>query len=46
MGLEELALAVKARVVDLEAANVENKNRIEELLEELAGSTEEGDDHL
>ena len=33
-GLEELALAVKARVVDLEAANVENKNRIEELLEE------------
>lgn len=46
MDLEALAMAVKARVVDLEKANVDNKNRIEELLEELAGSTEEEDDHL
>jgi hypothetical protein len=46
MDLEALALAIKARVVDLEKANVDNKNRIEELLEELAGSTEELDDHL
>ena len=46
MDLEALALAVKARVVDLEKANVDNKNRIDELLEELAGATEEEDDHL
>lgn len=46
MDLEALALAVKARVVDLEKANVENKTRIDELLEELAGATEEQDDHL
>ena len=46
MELEKLALAVKQRVVDLEKANVENKARIEELLEELAGSTAEEDDHL
>jgi len=46
MDLEQLALAIKARVVDLEKANVDNKNRIEELLEELAATTEEEDDHL
>ncbi len=46
MDLEALALSIKARVVDLEKANVDNKNRIEELLEELAGATEEEDDHL
>ena len=41
MDLEALALAIKANVVELERMNVENKNRIEELLAELAGSTEE-----
>ena len=46
MDLETLAKAIKARVVELEAMNVDNKNRIAELLEELAGSTEEKDDHL
>ena len=46
MDLEALALAIKARVVELEAMNVANKNRIEELLEELACQTAEGDDHL
>lgn len=46
MDLEALAIAIKARVTELEAINVENKNRIEELLEELARSTEEEDDHL
>lgn len=38
MDLEELARSIKARVVDLERMNVENKTRIEELLEELAAS--------
>ena len=46
MDLEALAKAIKARVVELEAMNVENQNRIEELLNELAGATEEEDDHL
>lgn len=46
MDLEALAKAIKARVAELEAMNVENKNRIEELLNELAGATEEEDDHL
>ena len=46
MDLEALAIAIKARVTELEAMNVENKNRIEELLNELAGATEEEDDHL
>jgi hypothetical protein len=46
MDLEALALTIKSRVEDLEAMNVENKNRIEELLEELAKQTEEQDDHL
>jgi len=46
MDLETLAKSIKARVIELEAMNVENKNRIEELLEELAGTTEEEDDHL
>ena len=46
MDLEALALTVKSRIEDLEKMNVENKNRIEELLEELAGQTEEQDDHL
>lgn len=46
MDLETLALAVKARVAELEQANVDNKSRIEELLEELAHTTEEEDDHL
>ena len=46
MGLEELAMAVKARVVDLEEANIHNKNRIAELLDVLAKTTEEEDDHL
>jgi hypothetical protein len=42
MDLEALALAIKARVVDLEKANFDNKNRIEE----LAATTEEEDDNL
>lgn len=46
MDLEALAIAIKARVTELEAMNVENKNRIEELLNELADATEEEDDHL
>ena len=46
MDLEALAKAIKDRVTELEAMNVENKNRIEELLNELAGETEEEDDHL
>lgn len=46
MDLEALALAIKAKVVELERMNIENKARIEELLEELAGSSEEEDDHL
>lgn len=46
MDLESLALAVKTRVVELEAMNDANKNRIEELLEELARQMAEGDDHL
>lgn len=46
MDLEALALAIKARIVELERINVENKVRIEELLEELAGRSEEEDDHL
>jgi bifunctional DNA-binding transcriptional regulator/antitoxin component of YhaV-PrlF toxin-antitoxin module len=37
MDLEALALAIKARVIELEAVNVENKNRIQELLEEKDG---------
>lgn len=35
MDLEELALAVKARVVDLEKANVDNKAHIADLLEQI-----------
>lgn len=46
MDLEGLALSIKKRIDDLERMNVENKARIEELLEEMAGATEEEDDHL
>lgn len=46
MDLEALALSIKARIVDLEKANIDNKNRIEELLEELAKTTGEEDDYL
>ena len=45
MDLEALALAVKARVVELEKSNVDNKNRIQELLEELASPDPRGPDH-
>ncbi len=42
----DFGFSIQARVVELEAMNVANKNRIEELLEELARQSEEEDDHL
>lgn len=46
MDLEALAMTVASRVVDLEGVNEDNKARIEELLEELAQTNEDPDDHL